>query len=97
MTKVSIMLIGYILYVQNRFDINDDNISTYFNPAIRSRIVHFILRRKRYSEDEKDNLAMGYERLVNSKAYLAAYPLHDVKNIKFTYVYSFLIIKKFKL
>ncbi|OXA61028.1 Anoctamin-1 [Folsomia candida] len=59
------------------FDVDETNEIAYFNPAIRSRIVHFILKRKRYKEDDTDTLAFGYERLIESDVYCAGYPLHD--------------------
>ena len=50
----------------------------FFTPAIHSRIVQFILDRKRFSENTSDDFAFGIERLLNEKTYAAAYPLHDV-------------------
>ncbi|KAK7864472.1 hypothetical protein R5R35_011703 [Gryllus longicercus] len=56
------------------FDIQAEG---FFTPAIHSRIVQFILDRKRFSEDEQDEFAFGIERLINEYVYTAAYPLHD--------------------
>lgn len=50
----------------------------FFTPAIHSRIVQFILDRKRFSENVQDDFAFGIERLLDEKVYAAAYPLHDV-------------------
>ncbi|GLV37940.1 subdued [Carabus blaptoides fortunei] len=49
----------------------------FFTPAIHSRIVQFILDRKRFSENVHDDFAFGIERLLDEKVYAAAYPCHD--------------------
>jgi hypothetical protein len=67
------------MFKLSRFD--EDEIPSYFTTAIRARIVQYILRRKRYKEGDEthqDDLAFGYERLIKSGVYSAAYPLHDV-------------------
>lgn len=51
----------------------------FFTPAIHSRIVQFILDRKRFSDNYNDDFAFGIERLLNDNVYNAAYPLHDVR------------------
>ncbi|XP_061396870.1 anoctamin-2-like [Musca vetustissima] len=56
------------------FDIRQDN---FFTPAVRSRIVQFILDRQRFTPKSKDEMAFGIERMVASNIYCAAYPLHD--------------------
>ncbi|XP_023303991.2 anoctamin-1 isoform X3 [Lucilia cuprina] len=56
------------------FDIRQDN---FFTPAVRSRIVQFILDRQRFTPKNKDEMAFGIERLVTYNVYCAAYPLHD--------------------
>ena len=50
----------------------------FFTSSIRSRIVDFILKRKRFKEDVDDEFAFGIERLISEGIYSAAYPLHDV-------------------
>ncbi|XP_030404768.1 anoctamin-6 isoform X5 [Gopherus evgoodei] len=56
------------------FYIQDKDI--FFNPATRSRIVHFILSRVEYAV--KDNVKkFGINRLLDSGIYKAAFPLHD--------------------
>ena len=50
----------------------------FFTPGTRSRIVQFILDRTRFTEDKGDDFAFGIDRLINERAYVAAYPLHDV-------------------
>ncbi|XP_065355056.1 anoctamin-1 isoform X1 [Calliphora vicina] len=56
------------------FDIRHDN---FFTPAVRSRIVQFILDRQRFTPKDKDEMAFGIERLIAYNVYCAAYPLHD--------------------
>uniref|UniRef100_A0A670JK09 Anoctamin n=1 Tax=Podarcis muralis TaxID=64176 RepID=A0A670JK09_PODMU len=49
---------------------------TFFNPATRSRIVHFILCRGEYAI--RDNVRkFGINKLLDSGIYKAAFPLHD--------------------
>ncbi|XP_053112454.1 anoctamin-6 isoform X2 [Hemicordylus capensis] len=49
---------------------------TFFNPATRSRIVHFILCRGEYAV--RDNVRkFGISKLLDSGIYKAAFPLHD--------------------
>ena len=50
----------------------------FFTPATRSRIVQFILDRTKFTEDKKEDFGFGVERLISARAYVAAYPLHDV-------------------
>jgi len=45
--------------------------------ALRSRVVEFILRRKRFLPAGQDDFAFGIDRLISDGVYLAAYPLHD--------------------
>ncbi|XP_037922729.1 anoctamin-1 isoform X4 [Hermetia illucens] len=49
----------------------------FFTAAIRSRIVQFILDRKKFTLKPSDDFAFGIERLISEEVYLAAYPLHD--------------------
>ncbi|OXB76708.1 UNVERIFIED_CONTAM: hypothetical protein H355_000256 [Colinus virginianus] len=50
---------------------------TFFNPATRSRIVHFILSRVKYAT--KNNVKkFGINKLLDTGIYKAAFPLHDV-------------------
>lgn len=57
-----------------RFDVTQ---KSFFTGTIRSRIVQFILDRKRFSHGT-DDYAFGIDRLIAEEAYIAAYPLHDV-------------------
>lgn len=59
-----------------RFDVDSE---CFFTPAIHSRIVQFILDRKRFSDRISDDFSFGIERLLNEKIYTACYPLHDVR------------------
>ena len=65
------------IYLNFRFDIERSN---FFSPSIRSRVIEFILKRKRLtSEPEVENdFLFGIERALNDGIYTAAYPLHDV-------------------
>ncbi|CAL8081793.1 unnamed protein product [Orchesella dallaii] len=56
------------------FDVNEEE---FFTPAVRARIIDFILRRKRYTDNDLDDFAFGIERLLTAGVYFAAYPLHD--------------------
>lgn len=73
-----------------RFDIRQEN---FFTPAVRSRIVQFILDRQRFTPKTKNDMAFGIERLIAENAYCAAYPLHDVststKNVCISKLSSF--------
>lgn len=68
-----------------RFDVNQP---CFFTPAIRSRIVHFILDRKRFTLGKDDDFAFGVDRLIDQGVYIAAYPLHDVSVNKFSFSHS---------
>ncbi|KPJ17815.1 Anoctamin-1 [Papilio machaon] len=57
-----------------RFDTASD---CFWTPSVRSRIVQFILDRKRFSERQNDDFAFGIARLISYNTYSAAYPLHD--------------------
>ncbi|KAL1491248.1 hypothetical protein ABEB36_011870 [Hypothenemus hampei] len=71
------------------FDVQSPN---FFTPAIHSRIVQFILDRKRFTTNFHNDFAFGIERLIDDDVYIAAYPLHDgdlttegsVRNLLFT-------------
>ncbi len=60
-----------------RFDANEPG---FFTPGVRARIIDFIIRRKRFSDDPSDDFAFGIDRLLRDKVYTGAYPLHDVRN-----------------
>ncbi|CAO1405540.1 unnamed protein product [Diamesa tonsa] len=51
--------------------------STFFTSAVRSRIVQFILDRKRFMKPGDNDYAFGIERMISEQSYIAAYPLHD--------------------
>lgn len=57
------------------FDLSQPN---FFTSAVRSRIVQFILDRKKFSREPKNDFAFGIQRLITEGAYISAYPLHDV-------------------
>ena len=61
------------------FSFDVDN-REFFSPSMRSRIIEFILKRKRLSNDVSDEFAFGIDKGLTDGIYLAAYPLHDVSN-----------------
>ncbi|KAB7508055.1 Anoctamin-1 [Armadillidium nasatum] len=64
------------IYSRNReylFEINEE----FFTMAIRSIIIDFILRRKKFSDTEFDSHSIGIEKLLHEGVYEAAYPIHD--------------------
>lgn len=65
------------VYSRDKEYLFDVNSIYFFTPAIRSRIIQFILDRKRFSLNNNDDFAFGIERLIADDVYNAAYPLHD--------------------
>lgn len=65
------------IYSRDRNYLFDDDSPCFFTPAIHSRIVQFILDRKRFSNKSTDDFAFGIERLLAESVYAAVYPLHD--------------------
>ncbi|MCL4122986.1 UNVERIFIED_CONTAM: hypothetical protein GTU68_041731, partial [Idotea baltica] len=64
------------IYSRNKeylFEIHED----FFTPSVRARILDFILRRKKFTEDAKDVHLLGIEKLLADGAYEAAYPIHE--------------------
>lgn len=61
-----------------RFDVEDEE---FFTSSIRSLVVDFILKRKRFRDDSEDDFAFGVKRLLSEGTYSAAYPLHDVRQL----------------
>ncbi|KAG7304247.1 hypothetical protein JYU34_011185 [Plutella xylostella] len=55
----------------------DTTSECFWTPSIRSRIVQFILDRKKFTESEHDDFSFGIARLISNCTYSAAYPLHD--------------------
>lgn len=76
------------VYSRDKEYLFDLDMPEFFSPATHSRIVNFILDRTRFTEDKEDDFAFGIERLITEKAYVAAYPLHDV-SIQFFYFLFF--------
>jgi len=64
-------------YSRDKEYLFDHNDIKFFTPATRSRILEFLLKRKRFSEDQDDDFAFGITKLISDGVYLAAYPLHD--------------------
>ncbi|XP_066253974.1 anoctamin-4 isoform X3 [Euwallacea similis] len=65
------------IYSRDREYLFDTESSCFFTPAIHSRIIQFILDRKRFSDNFKNDFAFGIERLIDENVYEAAYSLHD--------------------
>jgi len=65
------------VYSRDKDYLFDHNDPKFFTPATRSRILEFLLKRKRFSEDTEDDFAFGITTLISEGAYLASYPLHD--------------------
>ena len=62
------------------FDIERDD---FFTQSTRSRVIEFILKRKRLTLDTPlDDFSFGIERALADGVYTAAYPLHDVRIIR---------------
>ena len=55
----------------------DSNHASFFNESKRIRIIHFILKRKRFSNDPSDDFAFGLDKLIQLEVYSDAYPVHD--------------------
>ena len=49
----------------------------YFSKSTRERILDFLLKRKRFSDNLNDDFAFGIARLIKLGVYTDAYPLHD--------------------
>lgn len=64
-------------YSRERSYLFDHSHPQFFTASVRSRIVSYILERKRYRTAEEDANAFGIGRLLAGGLYVAAYPLHD--------------------
>lgn len=67
----------YATYMRNKTELFDINHESYFNESKRIRIVEFLLKRKRFSENIEDDFAFGIDKLLSNEVYSAAYPVHD--------------------
>ncbi|RVE52062.1 hypothetical protein evm_003340 [Chilo suppressalis] len=65
------------IYSKDKEYLFDTSSDCFWTPSIRSRIVQFILDRKKFSRHAGDDFAFGIARLINNATYNAAYPLHD--------------------
>ncbi|XP_049887733.1 anoctamin-1 isoform X3 [Pectinophora gossypiella] len=65
------------IYSKDKEYLFDTTSDCFWTPSIRSRIVQFILDRKKFSESLNDDFAFGITRLISNCTYSAAYPLHD--------------------
>ncbi|XP_072935586.1 anoctamin-1 isoform X3 [Epargyreus clarus] len=64
------------IYSKDKEYLFDTNSECFWTPSIRSRIVQFILDRKKFTVSN-DDFAFGVTRLITNGTYSAAYPLHD--------------------
>ena len=58
-SKIDSFILQNVFFIRDKdylFDHKDPNL---FSPATRSRIVEFLLKRKRFSEDPDDDFAFG--------------------------------------
>ncbi|XP_055626952.1 anoctamin-1 isoform X2 [Toxorhynchites rutilus septentrionalis] len=65
------------VYSRDKEYLFDHKQARFFTAAIRSRIVQFILDRKRFTDDSSSGYSFGIERMITEEIYIAAYPLHD--------------------
>ncbi|XP_053600651.1 anoctamin-1 isoform X3 [Plodia interpunctella] len=65
------------IYSKDKDYLFDTTSECFWTPSIRSRIVQFILDRKKFSDMPNDDFAFGIARLISNSTYSAAYPLHD--------------------
>ena len=52
-----------------------------FTQSMRSRVIEFILKRKRLSDKHDEGFVFGIDKALNDHIYESAYPLHDVKKL----------------
>ncbi|XP_041974295.1 anoctamin-1-like isoform X2 [Aricia agestis] len=65
------------IYSKDKEFLFDTTSDCFWTPSIRSRIVQFILDRKKFTRSLHDDFAFGIARLIANGVYSAAYPLHD--------------------
>ncbi|XP_043284882.1 anoctamin-4-like [Venturia canescens] len=65
------------VYSRDKEYLFDSDSPDFFTSGTHSRIVQFILDRTRFAEDTEDHFSFGIDRLIDERAYIAAYPLHD--------------------
>ena len=77
MSRYNFQEVYYATYSRARRDMFDSNHASFFNESKRIRIIHFILKRKRFSNDPSDDFAFGLDKLIQLEVYSDAYPVHD--------------------
>lgn len=60
----------------------DEEKEGFFSQTVSIAVVHFILERMRFSDDDETSNNVGIDKLLAEGVYEAAYPLHDVRNRK---------------
>ncbi len=63
-----------------------------FTQSMRSRVIEFILKRKRLSDKHDEGFVFGIDKALNDHIYESAYPLHDVQKKPFKFHNFFLTI-----
>ena len=67
----------YASFSRDKSHFFDSNHDWYFDKSTRERIVDFLLKRKRFSDNDEDDFAFGIARLIKLGVYSDAYPVHD--------------------
>jgi len=65
------------IYSRDKEYLFDHEDERFFSQSTRSRIIEFLLQRKRFSDNASDDFAFGVNRLISEGVFIAAYPLHD--------------------
>ena len=67
----------YASFSRDKSHFFDSSHDWYFDKSTRERIVDFLLKRKRFSDNDEDDFAFGITRLIRLGVYSDAYPVHD--------------------
>ena len=67
----------YATFSRDKSHFFDSTHEWYFDKSTRERIVDFLLKRKRFSDNDQDDFAFGITRLIKLGVYSDAYPVHD--------------------
>lgn len=73
-----ILYTKYYLYHIDYIYSFDEEKPGFFSQTVSIAVVHFILERMRFSDDDETSNNIGIEKLLAESVYEAAYPLHDV-------------------
>ena len=67
----------YASFSRDKRHFFDSSHDWYFDKSTRERVVDFLLKRKRFSDNDEDDFAFGISRLIKLGVYSDAYPVHD--------------------